>query len=186
MSKLFCLQAELDQLISKGSFQSAPFYSPMILLAFNAHSTVAHKIQCTNKTCERIQSVNRKRSWENADHFLELRQQVYNSNGGSPMQNLLFCSCCELILQSEKEMHLFKCKSEALAQDREDQCKLTGSSSREGVSADFMSERICCSLTCLSPQCYISQGRGITSILFPNVSEMFQMFWDVWDEMAWI
>lgn len=90
MSKLFCLLAELDQLISKGSFQSAPFYSPMILLAFNAHSTVAHKIQCTNKTCERIQSVNRKRSWENADHFLELRQQVYNSNGGSPCKIYYF------------------------------------------------------------------------------------------------
>lgn len=176
-------------MISRGSFQTAPFYNLVILLAFTAASTVAHKIWCTNKTCERIQSVNRKRSWENAETIFsskswKLRQQAHNSNSGSPMQNLLFCSCCELILQSEKEMQLFKCKSEALAQDREDQCKFTGSSSREGVSADFMSERMCYSLTCLSPEYYISQGRGITWILFSNVSEVFQMFWGMWDEMA--
>lgn len=38
---------------------------------------------------------------------------------------------------------LLNCKSEALAQDKEDKFKFTGRSSREGVSANFKSERTC-------------------------------------------
>lgn len=38
---------------------------------------------------------------------------------------------------------LFNCRSEALAQDKEDKCKFTGRNSREEVSANFKLERMC-------------------------------------------